>query len=68
MKLYMRYPYEVDIYNRWPAICYHKVKETIFYSQLGLIDNGRYIMADKEELFVMLVRFLQFLFRQSSRN
>jgi predicted transcriptional regulator of viral defense system len=27
---------------------YHKVKETIFYSQLGLIDNGRYIMADKE--------------------
>lgn len=27
---------------------YHKVKETIFYSQLGLTDNGTYIMADKE--------------------
>jgi predicted transcriptional regulator of viral defense system len=27
---------------------YHKVKEPIFYSQLGLIDNGNYIMADKE--------------------
>ncbi len=27
---------------------YHKAKETIFYSQLGLTDNGRYIIADKE--------------------
>ncbi|HUD44464.1 MAG TPA: hypothetical protein VMR41_02910 [Patescibacteria group bacterium] len=27
---------------------YHKVKETIFYSQSGLIDTGRYIIADKE--------------------
>lgn len=27
---------------------YHKVKEPIFYNQLGLINNGRYIMADRE--------------------
>lgn len=27
---------------------YHKVKEPIFYSQLGLINNGRYTIADKE--------------------
>lgn len=27
---------------------YHKVKETVFYNQTGLIDNGRYIIADKE--------------------
>lgn len=27
---------------------YHKVKETIFYSQLGLVNNGRYTIADKE--------------------
>ncbi len=27
---------------------YHKVKEIVFYSQAGLIDNGRYIIADKE--------------------
>lgn len=27
---------------------YHRVKEQIFYNQLGLINNGRYIMADRE--------------------
>jgi len=27
---------------------YHKVKEVIFYSPLGLVSNGRYTMADKE--------------------
>jgi len=27
---------------------YSKVKETIFYNPIGLINNGRYIMADKE--------------------
>lgn len=27
---------------------YHRVKESIFYNQLGLTNNGRYIMADKE--------------------
>lgn len=27
---------------------YHKVKEVVFYNQLGLVDNGRYIIADKE--------------------
>lgn len=27
---------------------YHKVKEKIFYNQLGLVDNGRYTIADKE--------------------
>ncbi len=27
---------------------YHKVKETIFYNQEGLIHNGRYTYADKE--------------------
>lgn len=27
---------------------YHKVKEPIFYNQLGLINSGRYIIADKE--------------------
>lgn len=27
---------------------YHKMKEPIFYSQLGLISNGRYTYADKE--------------------
>lgn len=27
---------------------YHKVKETIFYSQVGLVNNGRYTIADKE--------------------
>jgi hypothetical protein len=27
---------------------YHKVKEPIFYTQLGLVDTGRYILADKE--------------------
>ncbi|MDO8657221.1 MAG: hypothetical protein Q7K55_00665 [Candidatus Levybacteria bacterium] len=27
---------------------YYLVKEPIFYNQLGLINNGRYIMADKE--------------------
>ena len=27
---------------------YHKVKEPIFYTQLGLINNGRYTIADKE--------------------
>lgn len=27
---------------------YYQVKETIFYNQLGLVNNGRYIMADKE--------------------
>jgi len=27
---------------------YHRVKEPIFYNQLGLINNGRYIIADKE--------------------
>lgn len=27
---------------------YYRVKESIFYNQLGLINNGRYIIADKE--------------------
>jgi len=27
---------------------YHKVKESIFYTQQGLIDNGNYVIADKE--------------------
>ncbi|MFH1187098.1 MAG: hypothetical protein V1697_02905 [Candidatus Levyibacteriota bacterium] len=27
---------------------YHRVKEMVFYNQTGLIDNGRYIIADKE--------------------
>lgn len=27
---------------------YHKIKEPIFYSQLGLINSGRYTYADKE--------------------
>ncbi len=27
---------------------YYRVKEPIFYSQLGLVNNGRYIIADKE--------------------
>ncbi len=27
---------------------YHRVKEAIFYNQLGLIQNGRYIIADRE--------------------
>lgn len=27
---------------------YYRVKESMFYNQLGLVDNGRYIMADKE--------------------
>lgn len=27
---------------------YHKVKEPIFYSQSGLVNQGRYIIADKE--------------------
>ncbi len=27
---------------------YYRVKEPIFYNQLGLINNGRYIVADKE--------------------
>jgi hypothetical protein len=27
---------------------YHKVKEPIFYSQVGLVNQGQYIMADKE--------------------
>lgn len=27
---------------------YHRVKEPIFYNQIGLINNGRYIIADKE--------------------
>ena len=27
---------------------YHKVKETIFYNPSGLINNGRYIFADRE--------------------
>lgn len=27
---------------------YHRVKEPIFYNQLGLLNNGRYIMADRE--------------------
>jgi predicted transcriptional regulator of viral defense system len=27
---------------------YRKVKESIFYSRLGLIDNGNYVIADKE--------------------
>lgn len=27
---------------------YHKVKESIFYNHLGLISNGRYIIADRE--------------------
>lgn len=27
---------------------YHRVKESIFYSTLGLIQNGRYTIADKE--------------------
>ncbi len=27
---------------------YHRVKEPIFYNQLGLVNNGRYIMADRE--------------------
>jgi predicted transcriptional regulator of viral defense system len=27
---------------------YHKVKEQIFYNKLGLVDNGRYLIADKE--------------------
>jgi predicted transcriptional regulator of viral defense system len=27
---------------------YHKVKEAIFYTQIGLVDTGRYILADKE--------------------
>jgi len=27
---------------------YHKVKESIFYMQQGLVDNGRYLIADKE--------------------
>jgi len=35
-----------DINNQ--QYIYHKVKESIFYSQLGLVDNGNYIMADKE--------------------
>lgn len=31
---------------------YHKVKEPIFYNQLGLINNGRYIIADRERTIV----------------
>lgn len=27
---------------------YHKVKESVFYNSLGLIQNGRYLTADKE--------------------
>ena len=27
---------------------YHRVKEQIFYNQLGLVNNGRYIIADRE--------------------
>ena len=27
---------------------YHKVKEPIFYNTLGLVDNGRYLTADRE--------------------
>ena len=27
---------------------YHKVKEQVFYNSTGLIDNGMYIVADKE--------------------
>jgi predicted transcriptional regulator of viral defense system len=27
---------------------YHKVKEQVFYNSIGLIDNGMYIVADKE--------------------
>lgn len=27
---------------------YHRVKEQVFYNQLGLVNNGRYIMADRE--------------------
>lgn len=27
---------------------YHRVKELIFYNQLGLVNSGRYIIADKE--------------------
>ncbi len=27
---------------------YHRVKEQVFYSQLGFVNNGRYIMADRE--------------------
>lgn len=27
---------------------YHRVKEPIFYNQLGIVNNGRYTMADKE--------------------
>lgn len=27
---------------------YYRVKEPIFYNQLGLVNNGRYIIADKE--------------------
>lgn len=27
---------------------YHQVKESIFYNQLGLVNNGRYVIADRE--------------------
>ncbi|MCL4384108.1 hypothetical protein M1116_01515 [Patescibacteria group bacterium] len=27
---------------------YHRIKESIFYKQMGLVNNGRYIIADKE--------------------
>lgn len=27
---------------------YHRIKESIFYNQLGLVNNGRYISADRE--------------------
>lgn len=27
---------------------YHRAKESIFYNQLGIVNNGRYMMADKE--------------------
>lgn len=27
---------------------YHRVKEPVFYNQLGLVNNGRYIIADRE--------------------
>lgn len=42
---------------------YYRVKESIFYNQTGLINNGRYIMANKERTITdCLYVFPQFAF------
>lgn len=42
---------------------YHKIKEPIFYNQSGLINNGRYIIADRERTITdCLYVFPQFAF------